>query len=155
MKKLLTIMMIAFLTGCSTFQHQDGMPVKDSTLSNLNPAPKKISPPDAPEGSSPVMDDAYLSSQADYHFTMGETFGYEGQSARAIEEFKTTLIYDPKSVHVRLRLAAEYVRLGNLTEAVEQGEIAVEMAPQNVEAHMMLGGLYSGLKMFEPARAQF
>ena len=42
-----------------------------------------------------------------------------------------------------------------ITEAVEQGEIAVDMAPDNIEARMLLGGLYSGLKMFEPARAQF
>lgn len=155
MKTLLFITMISFVTACSTFEHKDETSLRDSTLSNLNPAPKKLSPPDAPEGSTPVMDEAYLSSQADYHFTMGETFGYEGQSARAIEEFKTTLIYDPKSVHVRLRLAAEYVRMGNLTEAVEQSEIAVDMAPQNIDTHMMLGGLYSGLKMYEPARAQF
>ena len=71
------------------------------------------------------------------------------------EEFKTTLVYDAKSVHVRLRLAAEYVRVGMITEAVEQGEIASEMAPQEIEPHMLLGGLYSGLKMFDPARAQF
>lgn len=129
----------------------------DTALSNLNPAPKKLSPPDydTTNGGAPVMDEAYMSAQADYHFTMGETLSYEGQSARAIEEFKTCLIYDPKSVHVRLRLAAEYVRMGVITEAVEQGEIAVEEAPTNVEARMLLGGLYSGLKMFDPAREQF
>lgn len=96
-----------------------------------------------------------MSSQADYHFTIGETLSFEGQSPRAIEEFKTTLVYDPKSVHVRLRLAAEYVRMGMITEAVEQGEIAAEMAPKDIEPRMLLGGLYSGLKMFDPARAQF
>ena len=115
-----------------------------------------LSPPDYSEGSNtPLLDDAYLTSQADYHFTMGETLSYEGQSPKSIEEYKLTLIYDPKSVHVRLRLAQEYVRMGMITEAVEQGEIAVEMAPQSIEAHMLLGGLYSGLKMFEPARNQF
>jgi len=101
------------------------------------------------------MDDAYMSSQADYHFTMGETLGYEGRSAAAVEEYKTTLVYDPKSVHVRLRLAQEYVRMGMITEALEQGEIAVEMAPNDIEPRMLMGGLYTGLKMFEPARAQF
>lgn len=160
MKKLLFCAVATLIfsgTACTTVGQKDGAAYRDSTLANQNPAPKKISPPDyAPEGTAPaVMDDAYLSSQADYHFTMGETLSYEGQSARAVEEFKTTLIYDPKSIHVRLRLAAEYVRMGTITEAVEQGEIAVEMAPQDVEARMLLGGLYSGLKMFDPARAQF
>src|ERR1019366_3289203 len=138
MKNLLYAVAMSVLlsaTACSTVGQKDGGAYRDSTLSNLNPAPKKLSPPDyAPDSPAPVMDEAYLSSQADYHFTMGETLSYGGQSARAVEEFKTTLIYDPKSVHVRLRLAAEYVRLGTITEAVEQGEIAVEMAPQDVEA---------------------
>lgn len=142
-------------TACSTLG-QSGGSYRDSNLSNLNPAPKGMTPPDySGETKSPLLDDTYLSSQADYHFTMGETLSYEGQNARAIEEFKTTLIYDTKSIHVRMRLAAEYVRMGMITEAIEQAEIAVEMAPQNVDAHMLLGGLYAGLKMFEPARGQF
>lgn len=157
MKKLLISplgLVVAFTTGCSTIG-QLGSTYRDSVLSNTNPAPKSLTPPDYSPSDSPLKDDTYLSSQADYHFTMGETLGLEGQSQRAIEEFKLTLIYDPKSVHVRLRLASEYVRMGMVTEAVEQGEIAVEMAPENVDARMLLGGLYSGLKMFEPARQQF
>jgi tetratricopeptide (TPR) repeat protein len=134
---------------------KDGGKYRDSSLFNLNPAPKNMSPPDYVPGATPLLDDAYLTSQADFHFTMGETFGYEGQSPKAIEEYKLTLIYDPKSVHVRLRLAQEYVRMGMITEAVEQAEIGVDMAPTSVEARMLLGGLYSGLKMFDPARAQF
>ncbi len=158
MKKLLCTQIVLLLgctTACSTFQ-QGGAIYRDSTLSNMNPAPSQLAPPDySKEAQSPIIDDTYLSSQADYHFTMGETLSYEGQSPRSIEEFKTVLIYDPKSIHVRLRLAAEYVRTGMITEAVEQGEIAVDMAPDSVEARMLLGGLYSGLKMYEPARQQF
>ena len=163
MKKLLfppVVVLVAFTTACSTLGQAghsgSGGSYRDSTLANVNPAPKSMTPPDySPNNSNPVLDETYLSSQADYHFTMGETLSYEGQSPKAIEEFKTTLIYDPKSVHVRLRLATEYVRMGMITEAVEQGEVATEMAPDSVDARMLLGGLYSGLKMFEPAREQF
>lgn len=152
--QLMVLMMAT--TACSTLGQKGGA-YRDSTLSNLNPAPKILAPPDYNAGAqgSPLLDDTYLSSQADYHFTMGETYSNEGQAARAVEEYKSTLIYDPKSVHVRLALAREYVRLGMITEAVEQGEIAVDMAPTSLEARMMLGGLYSGLKMFQPARDQF
>lgn len=143
------------LAGCSVLSTKDGGKYRDSSLFNSNPAPKTLAPPDYVPGASPLLDNAYLTSQADFHFTMGETFGYEGQSPKAVEEYKLTLIYDPKSVHVRIRLAQEYVRMGMITEAVEQAEIAVEMAPKNLEARMLLGGLYSGLKMFDPARAQF
>ena len=155
MKNLLLLALLGFTTACSTTGHQVGGALRDSTLSNLNPAPSLMTPPDYSANKSPLLDDAYLSSQADYHFTMGETLSYEGQSNRAVEEYKLTLVYDPKSVHVRLRLAAEYVRMGMTTEAIEQGEIAVEMAPENISARMLLGGLYSGLKTFDPARKQF
>ena len=158
MKKLLyslVALLLAVTTGCSTVGQMGGA-YRETTLSNVNEAPKVLTPPDySSDKSAPLLDDTYLSSQADYHFTMGETLSYEGQSPRSVEEFKLTLIYDPKSVHVRLRLASEYVRMGMITEAVEQGEIAVEMAPTDVDARMLLGGLYSGLKMYEPARQQF
>ena len=159
MKKILqgtTLLTAALTLGCASGGHHGGGAFRDSSLFNLNPAPKVMSPPDyVKDGSTPLLDDAYLTSQADFHFTMGETFSYEGQSPKSIEEYKLTLIYDPKSVHVRMRLAQEYVRMGMITEAVEQAEIAVEMAQDNIEARMLLGGLYSGLKMFDPARAQF
>lgn len=162
MKKVLKSALLLILVanvGCTTLQQgasSRGGAYRDSTFGNLNPAPTALRPPDYnSDGETPILDNAYLSSQADYHFTMGESLSYEGQSPRAVEEFKLTLIYDPKSVHVRLRLAAEYVRMGMITEAVEQGEIAVEMQPSNVDALMLLGGLYTGLKMYEPARKQF
>lgn len=145
---------IVMTTACSSIAPK-GAGYPDSNLRLVNPAPRNLTPPDySVEGRSP-KDDTFLSSQADYHFTMGETLAYEGQSQRAVEEFKSTLVYDPKSVHVRLRLASEYVRLGMMTEAVEQGESAVTQEPENVEARMLLGGLYSGLKMFPQARDQF
>lgn len=157
MKNLLIsvcVLLSLLTTACSTLT-QSGGSYTDSSFSNLNPAPKNLTPPDYADSKSPLLDNAYLSSQADYHFTMGETLSFEGQSVRAIEEFKLTLIYDPKSVQVHLRLAAEYVRAGMITEAVEQGEIAAEMDSKSIEAHMLLGGLYTGLKMFDPARKQF
>jgi len=134
------------LTACAGFGTKR-VNYPDSNLGVVNPAPKNLAPP--------LGDDALLNSKADFHFTMGETLSYEGQSPRAIEEFKSTLIYDPKSVHVRLRLAAEYARIGMVTEAAEQGEAAVKMDPTNIDAHMLLGGLYSGLKMFTPAKSEF
>ncbi len=156
LQNALVLLLTALSTGCSTFGQSSGGSYRDWNLTNHSPAPKVMSPPDySGEGKSPILDSTYMSSQADYHFTMGESLSYAGQNPKAIEEFKTTLIYDPKSVHVRLRLAAEYVRMGLVTEAIEQGEIAVDMAPESIEARMLLGGLYSGLKLFEQAREQF
>ena len=163
MKKFrIAIVLSAFLlsTACSTLapltSSDKETPLRDSILSNIDRAPQSLTPPDFnSDPKAQVQDAAYLSSQSDYHFTMGETLSFEGQHAKAVEEFKLTLVYDPKSVVVRLRLATEYVRLGMVTEAVEQAEAALEKDPKNIEAHMLLGGMYSGLKMYDPARQQF
>lgn len=158
MKKLLYGLLMAQLgavIGCSSLGLRGGS-YPDSALSNPNPAPASMAPPQfADGGASPLLDETYLNSQADFHFTMAETMSYAGQSERAIEGYKMTLVYDPRSVHVRLRLASEYVRMGMVTEAIEQAQVAMEIAPDNIEARMVLGGLYTGLKMYAPAREQF
>lgn len=128
----------------------------NSVLSNMNPAPPALTPPDySADAKSPTVDAVQMNAQADYHFTLGESYSFQGKSEKAIEEFKLVLIYDPNSVTVRLRLAAEYVRLGLVTEAVQQAETAVKAAPKDEDARMFLGGLYTGLKMYEEAANQF
>lgn len=102
-----------------------------------------------------MADPLNMASQADFHFTLGESLSFEGQFEKAIEEFKLTLVYDPSSVSVRLRLAAEYVRAGQISEAVEQAEVVVQANPDNDESRMFLGGLYTGMKMYDAALGQF
>ena len=124
---------------------------KDTVLSNANPAPASITPPELwrCEKSDNSPDAVNMRSQADYHFTLGESLSFDGQFEKAIEEFKLTLIYDPSAVSVRLRLAAEYVRAGEVAEAVEQAELVVQSNPDNDESRMFLGGLYTGMKMYD------
>ncbi len=98
-----------------------------------------------------VIDQNYLQNQADYHFTLADTYGAEGNTARAIEEYKQVLLYDAKSAVVRLRLAAEFVKQGMVNEAIEQGKVALELDPKLSDAHLLLGGLFSAMKMYEDA----
>ena len=121
---------------------------------NTNLAPASMSPPEG-EGSGEILDSVYMRSQADYHYTLGESLSLEGKSQRAVEEFRLTLVYDNQSVQVRMRLAAEYVRLGMMTEALEQAESVVEMAPNLVDGRVLLGGLYSSLKIYDRATEQY
>ncbi|MCB0419558.1 MAG: tetratricopeptide repeat protein [Bdellovibrionales bacterium] len=145
---------ILLLSGCSSLTHREGGFFKNSTLSNLNPAPHSLSPTVAPSGQE-IVDPLFMRSQADYHFTVAEALSLEGEKAKAIEEFKLTLVYDPKSVEVRLRLAKEYVRIGLLSEAIEQAEAAIHLDPGQLEGHMLLGSLYSSLKMYDQALVQY
>lgn len=150
------LVLMSFLTaGCGSMSRNDSALTFGTALSNINPAPESMTPPEFENENGPVVDSVYMRAQADYHFTMAEAYSMEGQSDRAIEAFKLTLVYDPKSAMVRMRLAAEYIRQGLLSEAIEQTEAAVEAEPSNIDAKMLLGGLYSSLKMYDLALVQY
>ena len=145
---------LGLITGCASMQRLEEALFKNSTLNNINPAPAKMSPPDLVSDAQ-IIDPAYNRSQADYHYTLGEALSLDGQSNRAIEEFKLTLIYDPQSVAVRLRLSAEYIKQGLMSEAIEQAELAIEADPSSLEGRLLLGGLYSTLRMYDIAMKQY
>src|SRR5690606_20466948 len=50
---------------------------------------------------------------------------------------------------------AEYVKLGLLTEAIENAEKATQVDANFVDARLWLGGLYSSLKIYPSAIAQY
>lgn len=127
---------------------------RNSDLSNFNPAPKSMSPPQI-SSEDPVIDPTHIRTQADYHFTLGEALSLDGESQRAIEEFKLATVYDAQSAEIRLRLGNEYLKQGLLTESVEQAELALKLDPESVDVHMFLGGLYSALKMYKQAHEKY
>jgi tetratricopeptide (TPR) repeat protein len=123
---------------------------RESSADVTNRAPSAVSvPQEAATGEQ--LDPLQLRAQADYHFTLAETHSLDGNSARAVEEYRMTLIYDPNSTIVRLRLAHEFIKQGLVTEAMEQAKSALEIDPKLVEAHMLLGGMYSALHMYKEA----
>lgn len=143
------------MTGCASSPFGGLGSVHDSSLTNQHPAPLGLSPQIISPDGDPTLDPTYMTSQADYHYTMGEAMSLEGRSEKAVEEFKLVLVYDPSSIIVRLRLASEYVRQGLLTEAIEQAESAVEKDPSAAEPRFLLAGLYSSLKMYDLALKQY
>lgn len=151
------VMMTGFTTGCATTSGSwtsVSAPVAftDSTVDVTDRAPASMA---IPRDVDQTLDSQSLRAQADYHFTVGETFALEGNPAKAIEEYRLTLVYDPKSTQVRLRLAGEYVKQGMVSEAINQTKAAIEIDPKNVDSRMLLGGLYSSLRMFDEALKQY
>jgi tetratricopeptide (TPR) repeat protein len=139
------------MTACSSAPTHDPRGfVPNSAFGNANPAPKNMSPPDV-DGDKQVIDEMQMHTQADYHFSLGETFSLDGDSKRAVEEFKLTTVYDPKSATVRLRLANEFLKMGLLTESMEQAELAEKLDSTDLEVQMFLGGLYTAMKMYNQA----
>ncbi|MCB0394738.1 MAG: tetratricopeptide repeat protein [Bdellovibrionales bacterium] len=106
-------------------------------------------------GGTDQIDPTHLRTQADYHFTLGETYALAGEPDRAIEEFNLVLVYDPKSYLVHLKLAGEYIKKGKITDAIEMSRRAVELEPKNVESRILLGGLYAAIKLYDKAIEQY
>ncbi len=108
-----------------------------------------------PENPGENIDPTYVRTQADYHYALGESLSMDGQSERAVEEFKLTAVYDPEAPTVRLRLAGEYLKQGLMTEAIEQAEIGLKSDPENEDIHLFLGGVYTTLKMYPEAVKEY
>lgn len=147
------------LTACATLTSNDSekAPYYESSFNDRNRAPASFAPQSVasgPDGTT-TIDPFYMRTQADYYFAMGEAYSLEGNSAKALEAFKNTLIYDQESPAVNMRLAAEYLKQGLLSEALTQGEEAAKKDPKNVDSHLLLGGLYSSMKLYPKAMEQY
>ncbi len=152
LKGLLTITMIG-LGACATFERLSS---DEEGASAVGAKAVKKSPTNPPaEFSNSEADPMARRSQADYHFAMGETYANEGQSEKAVEEFRHTLVYDPDSPTVYFRLAKEYVRMGLIAEAIEYAETSVKMDPKTLDTRFLLGAMYSSMKMYDKARLQY
>lgn len=148
MLRILVLILLPALAACSSFEKLSS--VRNSTLSNINPAPEKLSLP-----SGNVIDESHKQSRADYYFSMAEAYSLDGNSKKAIEAFKSSLVYDAESVLIRTSLSKEYAKIGFMSEALEQSEAAVELSPTDLEARLVLGSLYSSLKMYDLALSQY
>lgn len=155
--KFLTTALMLGLSACATLQNGDGDSAvfHDSAFNDLNRAPSSLIPPTPSSDEKSILDPLYMRTQADYHFSLGETYSLSGDPKKAVESFKMTLVYDQNSPSVNMRLAAEYLKLGMVSESVAQGQEAVEKDPKNVDAHLLLGGLYSSLKFYPKALTQY
>lgn len=145
------------LTACATFTSGDSekAPYYEASFDDKNRAPASFAPPVVAQDGSGTLDPLYMRTQADYYFAMGETYALEGNSLKAIESFKMVLVYDTQSPSVNMRLAAEYLKQGMVTESLAQAEESVKKDPKNVDARLLLGGLYSSLKAYPKAMEQY
>lgn len=135
-----------FMTGCATVGTSNEGYYQESATDIQNRAPLAM---------SMVQNPAHARTQADYHFALAESYALEGNTPRAIEEYKLTLVYDQAAAQVRLRLAAEFIKQGLVSEAMEQTKAAIEVDPKNVDAHLLLGGLFSALRMYDDALKEY
>lgn len=155
--KFSTLLICVAVMGCSVLtKQQQTRAVGENSVFTVDRAPAFVDTKKMETTSEvPLVDKLSIETQADYHFALGETYSFEGLSQKSIEEFKTTLLYDPNSQVVKLRLAIEYVKTGLVSEAVKYAEEVVKNDPKHVEAKLLLGGLYSTLKLYDKSIQQY
>ncbi len=146
-KKTQLICTLILLSGCS---HLGGgkSPFISQAANVQNEVPDNMRIPDQ-QGES--VDDTYMNTKADYHFTMAESYSLKNDSAKAVENYKMALVYDQNSPQIRYRLALEYVKLGLITEAMNQCQEALKTDAKHKDSALLLGGLMSAMQMYDQA----
>lgn len=149
--------LLTTLTACATFTATESEKATyyESSFDDKNRAPASFAPAVVAQDGNATIDPLYMRTQADYYFAMGEAYSLEGNSAKALEAFKMTLVYDQESPSVHMRLAAEYLKQGMISESLTQAEEAVKKDPKNVDGHLLLGGLYSSMKVYGKAMNEY
>ncbi len=84
-----------------------------------------------------------------YHYMLARRYrelanyyNRSGLSARTVNEYRRAIEADPESPFLRTELAEYLAGLGNSDEAIKECEGALEIEPNNVEAHRLLGKIY-------------
>jgi tetratricopeptide (TPR) repeat protein len=85
-------------------------------------------------------------ASAEYHFGMAQAYSAEGKSDKAIEEYQAALMYDSRSALVHTRLAAEFIKKGDLSNALESCKAAITADPKYIDARLLVAGLYSATR---------
>jgi tetratricopeptide (TPR) repeat protein len=134
-KPVLIVTALLMLSACATLQDSDKAQYYDAAFNDKNRAPAAFTPQllTGDGGATTVLDPLYLRTQADYYFAMGESYSLDGNHGKAIDAFKMTLLYDQDSAVVNIRLATEYFKTAQFTEALTQAEESIRKDPKNVD----------------------
>ena len=89
----------------------------------------------SPAGQSPP--------EAYFEFLLARHLEAQGDNAKALEALKRALALDPKSAELNAELAGFHARQNNGEEAVAAAERALTLDAKNIEAHRLLGLVFS------------
>jgi tetratricopeptide (TPR) repeat protein len=81
--------------------------------------------------------------QAYFEFMLARRLESQGNEAGALDALKRAIALDPQSAELQAELAGFHARQNNGQEAVAAAERALQLDPNNVEAHRMLGLVFS------------
>ncbi len=96
-------------------------------------------PSDAPALPTVRIDD---SAPAELDFLMGRELELEGRLPEALTAYRSAAAKDPDSAYLQRKIAQLSARQGDLSGAVEHGERAFALDPEDTDTRLLLGTLY-------------
>ena len=127
------------------------VPVKAPVASPIQIAPAQASPAEAAKAAEAAGPDIQAPDRALAYYHLALASGYEEKAVtqgraelvtRAIEEYKLALNADPASPRLNIALADLYFRTGRAHEAENTARMLLKSAPDNIDAHKLLGRIY-------------
>ena len=82
-------------------------------------------------------------AQAQYEFMMARRLEATGDNAGALASLERARTLDPQAAEIPAEIAGYYYRQNRLTDAVAAAEQALKLDNANVEAHNVLGTVFS------------
>lgn len=121
--------MLAFLLGVSL------------ALAAGSPQPRAAAAPRAPA----TEPDPARRAEAYFEFLRARRLEADGDVDAAVDALRRAAAADPASAEVRAELAALFARQNRAADAIDAARSALSVDPDNVEAHWVLGSVYSAL----------
>lgn len=87
-------------------------------------------------------------------YAMGVIHDLNGDTDQAIDAYQNSAKLNSSNA-VRLRLAADYARLGNLDKATKELEILLKADPENVQGRYLLALIYTTQKDYDQASKEY
>jgi len=101
-----------------------------------------------------ALDDQEKKAKSLAAYAIGVIYDFYGHPDLAVEEFNKASGFKDSYV-IRLRLGADYARLGELSLAVQHLDKALEFDPDNVQARYLLALIYSTRKEYDRAAQEY
>ena len=101
------------------------------------------------------IDHYYLQNQSDLHYIKGEQYSKKLLHTKAISSFKEALIFNPRSMVLRIRLAEELLSGGQNLEAYELLQVLHTEQPKNKKIQLYLAEFYKKHQLHKKALNEY
>jgi Predicted N-acetylglucosaminyl transferase len=90
-----------------------------------------------------------------YHYSLGVLNILDENLDSAIKEYEKALSFDPQAPYLKTELISLYIERGEIQKAITLSKEYLTEHPNNVNAHLLLGGLYLNMKDYKDAIGEY